>query len=300
MASSLIEFSNSIADAVEQAGASVIAVLEGGRDGVSGTVWREGLAVTAEHTIRAYDEVTIVLPSGEKCKATAAARDPGSDLALLKFAPKASAASLADDAQSRVGEVVLSIGRRGTEGLAATYGAISAIGGPWRTWQGARMDRSFRLDLNPFAGFSGGPIVNARGEVLGIALSGPRRSITTIPVSTVNRVVDQLLKHGSVARGYLGVGIQVVAFPEPMRKSLGIESERGLLVVTVDPTSSAEKSGLLLGDILIAVDGSPVRSLRGLQPALDSENVGKSITLEVVRGGKLLKLSVLISERGAA
>ncbi len=300
MASSLIEFSKSIADAVEQVGVSVIAVLEGGRDGVSGTIWRDGLAVTAEHAIRGYDEVTIVLPSGEKAKASVTGRDPGSDIALLKIAEKSSAASLADEARSRVGEIVLSVGRRGTEGLATTYGVISAIGGPWRTWQGTRIDRSFRLDLNPFSGFSGGPIVNARGEVLGIALSGPRRSIMTIPSSTVNRVVDQLLKHGRIARGYLGVGIQVVAFPEPMRQTLGLQSERGLLVVTVDPKSSAEKFGLLLGDIIVTVDGSPVHSVRSLQPALDSENVGKAINLEIVRGGKLLKLPVTIGERGAA
>jgi S1-C subfamily serine protease len=296
MASSLVEFSNSLADAVEHVGASVLAVLEGGREGVSGTLWRDGLAVTAEHTIRGYDEITVILPSGQKTKATVAGRDPGTDIALLKIAQTFSAATLADDSQTRVGEVVLAVGRRGEDGLATTYGVISAIGGPWRTWQGARVDRWFRLDLNPFTGFSGGAIVNSRGEVLGIATSGPRRTVVTIPASTVTRVVDQLLKRGRVARGYLGVGVQPVAFPEGTRQSIGI-GERGLLVVTVAPGSSAEQAGILLGDIVVSVNGSPVRGAHSLQPALDAENVGKSIPLEIVRGGKLHKLSVTVGEK---
>jgi S1-C subfamily serine protease len=297
MPSSLVEFSNNLADAVERVGASVISVLEGGREGVSGTIWRDGIAVTAEHTIRGYDEVTVILPSGEKTKATVAGRDPGTDVAVLKFAEKGSPVALADESQSRVGEVALSVGRRGTDGLATTYGVISAIGGPWRTWQGARVDRWLRLDLNPFTGFSGGPIVNARGEVLGIATSGPRRTVVTIPSSTVTRVVDQLLQRGRIARGYLGVGIQPVGFPEVTRRSLGITTERGLLVVTIAPGSSAEKAGLLLGDIIVSVDGSSVRGARSLQPALDSENVGKAIELELVRGGKLVKVSVTVGEK---
>lgn len=300
MASSLVEFSNSLADAVERVGESVVAVLEGGREGVSGTLWRDGIAVTAEHTIRGYDEVTVVLPSGEKTKAAVAGRDPGTDIAVLKIAQKTKSAELADESNARVGEVVLSVGRRGTDGLATTYGVISAVGGPWRTWQGARVDRWLRLDLNPFTGFSGGPIVNASGQVLGIATSGPRRSIVTIPSGTVSRVVDQLLEKGRVARGYLGVGVQPVAFPEATQKSVGIKNERGLLVVTVAAGSAAEKAGLMLGDIIVSVEGSPVRGARSLQPALDSENVGNPISLEIVRGGKLSKVTVTVGEKSGS
>jgi S1-C subfamily serine protease len=297
MSSSLVEFSNSLADAVERVGTSVIAVLEGGREGVSGTLWREGLAVTAEHTIRGHNEVTVVYPDGEESKAKVAGRDAGTDIAVLSIAQKPGAASLADESQARVGEIVLSVGRRGADGLATTYGVISAIGGPWRTWQGARIDRLLRLDLNPFTGFSGGPIANARGEVLGIATSGPRRSVVTIPTSTVTRVVDQLLQRGRIARGYLGVGMQPVAFPDSARQALDMNADRGLLVVTVAPGSSAEQSGVLLGDIIVTVNGSPVHSLRSLQPVLDSENVGKQVHFEIVRGGKLVKLSVTVGER---
>jgi S1-C subfamily serine protease len=297
MPNSLVEFSNELADAVERAGNSVIAVLDGGREGVSGTIWRDGVAITAEHTIRGLDEVTILLPSGSKAKARVAGRDHGTDIAILEVPGGLGSASIADESQSRVGDIVLAIGRRESEGIAATYGMISAIGGPWRTWQGARVDRWLRLDLNPFTGFSGGPIVNARGEAVGMATSGPRRSAVTIPASTVNRVVDQLRHGGRVARGYLGVGMQPVAFPEGARNSLGISAETGLLVVAVAPGGPAEQAGILLGDIIVMVEGSLIQNIQSLQPALDGENIGKPIALDVVRGGQLAKISVIVGEK---
>ena len=174
MPNSLVQFSTELADAVELAGKSIITVLEGGREGVSGTVWRAGFAITAEHTIRGRDEVTVLLPSGTRTKARVAGRDPGTDIAILQVPADLPAVSIADDSQSRVGEILLAVGRRPAEGIAATHGMICAIGGPWRTWQGARVDRWLRLDLEPFTGFSGGPIVNARGEAIGMATSGPR------------------------------------------------------------------------------------------------------------------------------
>ena len=296
MPTSLVEFSNELADAVERAGKSVITVLEGGREGVSGTMWRDGIAITAEHTIRGREEVTVLLPSGTKSKARVTGRDHGTDLAILQV-PGLPAITIADESQSRVGDIILAVGRREAEGIAATYGMISAISGPWRTWQGARVDRWLRLDLNPFTGFSGGPIVNARGEAIGMATSGPRRSAVTIPASTVNRVVDQLVQRGRIARGYLGIGMQPVAFPENTRQSLGINADRGLLIVAVAPGGPAEKGGILLGDIIVTADGASIQSMQSLQAFLDSENVGKSISLQVVRGGQLANLSVTVGEK---
>jgi S1-C subfamily serine protease len=297
MSNSLLQFSNELADAVERAGSSVIAVLEGGREGVSGTLWREGLAITSEHTIRGLDEVTVLLPSGSKEKVRVAGRDHGTDIAILQVPGGLTRAAIADESQTRVGEVILAVGRRESEGIAATYGIVSAIGGPWRTWQGARVDRWLRLDLNPFTGFSGGPVVNPRGEALGMATSGARRSAVLIPASTVNRVVDQLLQRGRIARGYLGIGMQPVAFPEAARRPHGLTAETGLLVVAVAPASPAEVSGILLGDILVSVEGSAIQGMHSLQPFLDSENVGKPISLDIVRGGQLVKVSVTVGEK---
>jgi S1-C subfamily serine protease len=297
MRSFLVDFSNELANAVERAGAAVIAVEEGGREGVSGTLWRDGVAVTAEHTIRGRDEVTVKLPLGERTTAEVVGRDSGTDLALLRVSGAVGHVAIANEASLRVGEIVLSIGRRKAEGLAATYGVISAIGGPWRTWQGSRIDRWLRLDLNPFPGFSGGPVVNAHGEAVGMATSGPRRSAVTIPASTVSRVVDQLLLKGRVSRGYLGVRVQPVAFPEGAAKGAGVSAEHGLLVVMVEPEGPAANAGVLLGDILLSIAGAELIGAQSMQPALDGENIGKSVKVDVVRGGQLLHIDVVVGER---
>jgi S1-C subfamily serine protease len=300
MPSTLAEFSQQLADTVEKAGQSVVSVLEGGRDGVSGTVWREGVGVAVDHTIQGLDEVTVILPSGKETKASVTGRDPGTDIALLKLPTDTPVAALADDSSSRPGEIVLSVGRRGTEGLAATYGLISAIGGPWRTSSGGRVDRWFRLDLNPFPGFSGGPIINAGCEVVGIATSGPGRSAAVVPAATVNRIVDQLLKHGRAVRGYIGIGVQPVAFPEDAWQKLGISGGRGLLIIAVAPGSAATESGLMLGDVIVAIDGKTLQSGASLQSILDGENVGKSVSIDIVRGGQLLKVAVTVREKPAS
>jgi S1-C subfamily serine protease len=293
----VVDFSNELAKTVERAGGSIIAVPEGGRVGVSGTVWREGIAITADHTIHGLDEVTVILPAGREAKATVAGRDYGTDIAVLKLPEPVPGPVLADASQARAGEIVLAVGRRGTDGLAVAHGVIGAVGGPWRTYTGALIDRWLSLDLKPFPGFSGGPIVNARGEVLGMSTSGSRHSAVVITGATVNRVVDQLLQHGRTLRGYIGVAVQPVGFPEGSSQSLGIKVDRGLLVTSVAPDSAAEEAKLMLGDVIVTIEGEPVRSARALQWALDSESVGKSIALEVIRGGQLLKISVTAREK---
>lgn len=296
MPGSLIEFSKEMADAVERTGAFVVAVPEGGRDGVSGTVVRDGYAITAEHTIRGLDEVTVVSPGGES-KAAVAGRDPGTNLALLKLDAGKTTAIARMAAKARAGEIVFLAGRRGTEGVQATWGIVSAVGGPWRTWRGARVDQSLRVDLDPFVGFSGGPIINAAGEVLGMAISGPRRSVLPIPAATVERVVEQLIARGHVPQAWIGVALQPVAFPAGAWKSVGIENDRGLLVVTVASGSPAEQAGIVLGDVLVTIDAAPVNSLRSLQAGLDGEKIGKTVAVQLVRGGKLVQTNVVVGER---
>jgi S1-C subfamily serine protease len=296
MANALMEFSNGLASTVELAGQAVVAVAEGGRSGVSGVVWREGIAVTAEHTIRGYDEVSLTLPSGSKTKARVLGRDPSTDIAALKLNDNVAPVSFADTAQVKVGHLVLAVGR-GTEGLSASYGIVSAMGGAWRTWQGGRVDQWLRLDLNPYPGFSGGPLVDLAGRVLGINTSGPRRTVVTIPNATVDRVVRHILQHGHVARGYLGLGVQPVAFPSALQQSLGLKDSRGLLVVTLAANAPAEKAGVMIGDVIVAIDGVAVADAGDLQSALEPEHVGKPVRVRLVRGGVATEVAITVGER---
>jgi S1-C subfamily serine protease len=297
MSTALLELSNGFADAVERAGRSVISVNEGGRSGVSGTIWRHGLAVTAEHTIREQQELTIELPGGGSSSATVIGRDPTTDIALLRLQDTVPAAGeFLGAKQIRVGNLVLAVGRRGKQGLAVSHGIVSALGGPWRTWRGGRIDQWFRLDLEPFTGFSGGPLVDGEGKVIGINTSGPRRSVMTIPAATVNRIVDQLLSRGRIARGYLGLGLQPVKLSN-LPASSGGGVDRGLLVVTVEPGGPAEKAGMMVGDIVLAVGDKPVADTMALQSALDPEEVGKTLKVRVLRGGQPHDLSVTVAER---
>jgi len=297
MNTALIDFSNGLVSAVEQAGKSVVSVNEGGRAGVSGTVWRDGLIVTAEHTIRGQNELAIELPAGASSSATVIGRDPTTDIALLRLKDSVPAtAEFADAAQLRVGQFVLAVGRRGSRGLAASHGIISALGGAWRTWRGGRIDQSFRLDLSPFTGFSGGPLVDVQGKVIGVNTSGPRRSVMTVPTATVNRVVEQLLAKGRVARGFLGVALQPVNLPNlPASSSDG--ATRGLLVIMVEPGGPAEKGGLTVGDIVLALGEKPLTDTLDLQAALDPEQVGKTLKLRVLRGGQVQELALTVAER---
>ena len=305
MANALVELSEALSAAVEYAGRGVVGIVEGGQYGVSGTVWREGVIVTAEHTIRGEDEVTVVLPSGEKVKAKVAGRDPSTDVAVIKLgdagegSAKLTPSPQANAREAKVGSIVLAIGRGAKEnaGLSASYGVISATGEQWRTSTGGKVDSWLRLDLLPYPGFSGGPLIDANGRALGINTSGPRRSIVTIPTETINRVVDQLLAKGRISRGYLGLAMQPVGVPAALQKALGLQAARGLLVVTAAPGGPAEKGGVLVGDLIVALNGAPVERLGDLQNALDAENVGKPLKLRILRGGKPTDVTVTVAER---
>ena len=293
MNASLIDLSNAFAEAVENVGRSIVSVNEGGRAGVSGTIWRDGLVVAAEHTIRDKRELTIELPDGKSSTASVVGRDPTTDVALLRLNDDVrAAADFLDAKQIRVGHFVLAVGRRGKEGVVASHGIVSALSGAWRTWRGGRIDHWFRLDLMPFTGFSGGPLINAEGKVVGINTSGPRRSVITVPAATVNRVLDLLLAKGRIARGFLGVALQPVRLPA---SAAGVG--QGLVVIMVDPHGPAEKAGLIVGDVIVAVGEKSATDTSALQAALDPEQVGNTIQLRVLRGGRPHDVAVVVGER---
>ena len=296
MSNPLAEFSNGLTSAVEKAGASTILVDARKRYPASGIAYAEDLILTADHVVTKED-IKVGLPDGKTLNATVAGRDPGSDLAVLKLADKAlSPAKTSDDV--KVGQLVLALGRPNNAGMQASWGIVTAISGPTRTFRGGLLDEYLQTETTPYPGFSGGPLVNTEGEVLGLNTSGlTRGSSLTIPVKVAWRIAEALAKHGSIKRGYLGVRTQPVEIAEAGRNVLQREQGQGLLVLWLEEGGPAEKGGLLVGDILVAISGGPVSDPDDLFAALSSETVGKAVAVEVLRGGRPETVQVTVAER---
>jgi len=297
MSNKLTEFSEGLSDAVQKAGASTILVDARKRYPASGIAYAEDLILTADHVVTREDDIKVLLPDGKSLAATIAGRDPGSDLALLRLSEKAlSAAKTSDDV--KIGQLVLALGRPNSEGVQASWGIVTSISGPTRTFRGGLLDEYIRTETTPYPGFSGGPLVNTEGEVLGLNTSGlTRGSSLTIPVKVAWRVAEALAQHGSVKRGYLGVRTQPVEIPEAAGKLLKREQSHGLLVSWLEEGGPAEKGNLLVGDILVAISGQPVGDPDDLFSALSSDTVGKAIAVEVLRGGRPETVNVTVGER---
>ena len=290
MENELVALSNELAGAVEHAGRAVVAVSARPRFASSGVVWRPGVIVTAEHTIRRREEIGVTLPDGRSTSATLAGRDPGTDIAVLKLADAdVPAAALGSTEALRPGHLILAIGRSADSGVNATMGVMSAVSGPWRSWRGGQIDQYLRLDLTLYPGSSGGAVVDTTGRVLGISTSALSRIAgLAVPASTVNRVVDELLRTGHVSRGYLGLGLHPVSLPE---------GGTGLIVLSAEPNGPAAGAGVLLGDILVALAGKPLSETDEIQAILNGQSVGKPVAARIVRGGQVIELTITVGER---
>jgi S1-C subfamily serine protease len=297
MSNPLTDFSNGLASAVEKGGAGTVLVDARKRYPASGIAYAEDLVLTADHVVTREEDIKILLPDGKELKATLAGRDPGSDLALLRLTEGVLKSAKTSD-NVKVGQLVLALGRPNEAGVQASWGIVTAIAGPARTHRGGLLDEYIQTETTPYPGFSGGPLINTEGEVLGLNTSGlSRGSSLTIPVKVAWRIADALAKHGTVKRGYLGVRTQPVEIPEASRKALKREQTNGLLVMWLEEGGPAEKGGLLVGDILVAVSGQTVGDPDDLFSALNSDTVGKAITVEVLRGGKPESINVTAGER---
>lgn len=294
----LESLSNDLAGAVERAGQSVVAIHARRRIPASGIHWRPGIVVAAHHTIQRDEDITVTIADGTTLPASLVGRDPTTDLAVLRTdGITAPVARLADANGVRVGALVLALGRPGPA-VTASLGVISAVGGEWRTWHGGTIDRFVRLDISIYDGFSGGPLVDAAGRVLGIDTSGlSRGAALAIPASTVNRVADQLLATGRIARGYLGLGMQPIRLTESLVERLRLPNDVGLMVVSAEPGGPGDRAGVLIGDILVAVADTPVTDPSELLAMLGPDEIGKAISVRLVRGGQPTTISITIGER---
>lgn len=297
MSDFLSNLSDAMAGIVESAGRSVVRVEGRRRLAASGVVWSaEGVILTAHHVAHTDDEIGIGLPDGNSAGARLVGRDPSTDLAVLRTdAPGLVAAERTAGQELHVGHLVLALGRPGRT-VQATLGIVSALGGEWRTPAGGLVDRYLQTDVVMYPGFSGGPLVDVGGRLVGMNTSALLRGVSlSVPVPTLERVVESLLTHGRVRRGYLGVGAQPVRLPQAIAQQLG--QETGLLLASVNAGGPADTAGLLLGDTLVAMDGQPLRHMDDLVAALGGERIGQEARIRLLRGGQIQEIGVVIGAR---
>ena len=294
----LTALSDAMADAVETAGKGTVLVNGRRRIPASGIAYAPDLILTANHVLEREEDIPVLLPDGSQISASLAGRDPGSDLAVLKLAGTLLTIAQAASQEAKVGQLVLALGRPTPEGIQASLGVISAIGGPVHTRRGGLLERHLRTDAIPYPGFSGGPLIDTAGQVLGMNTSGLTRGASlAVPVSLAWQIAESLARHGSVKRGFLGVRSQPVDIPHPQQESLDRSQETGLLLVGVEQGSPAEAGGLMVGDIIVGFAGAPLSEPDELLTRLTGEVVGRPTSVEVLRGGQLQEITVTIGER---
>ena len=294
----LSAFSDSLVKAVAKAGESTVLVNGRRRLPASGIVYAPDLILTADHAVERDEDISVNLANGTTTSATIAGRDPGNDLVLLRLDKTTTTPAEKANDDARVGQLVIALGRPSQEGIEASLGIISAVGGPVRTGRGGLLERYLRTDAIPFPGFSGGPLIDTEGRVVGLNTSGlAHGAAITIPAFFAWSDAENLAKHGYIKRGYLGIRSQQVELSPELAKALGREQEAGLLLVSVERGSAAEAGGLIVGDILIAIEGQSVTDHDALMVHLSGEMVGKPISIQVLRGGQPLAVTVTVGER---
>ena len=299
----LTGFSEALVELVTEAKQGVVAVKAAAYRVVSGLVIDEQHVAVADHALRREDRVPIFTADGRESIATILGRDPAIDLAILK-APGHGLKPLATAEPSSLqsGMLVLVVGLTVDVGPSASLGILGAVGGrPRGTWRGGTLDQFLRLDVNLYPSQSGAAVVDAKGRAIGMATPAlSRHSTIALPISTIQRVMKELSKEGRIRHGYLGVGLQTVAIPANLRSKVPGSSESGLIVLSIEPDSPADKGGLQLGDILMQLDGKIVSEVDELQTALRGEAVGKTVKALVVRGGEPVEVAITIVERAKA
>jgi S1-C subfamily serine protease len=289
----LSDFSREIADLVGRLGSSVVRVDARRGRPATGIIWGDNLVLTADHVIE-DDNITVSLPP-TTVKASVAGRDRATDLALLRTEGlKGAPAPRGQSAEVRAGQLVIALGQ--VTDLQVTFGIVSGLSGSFRSWRGGQVEHLIQTTAELLPGFSGGPLVDAEGRVIGINSWNFGRGVSrALPIEIAESVAESLRTHGRIRRAYLGLGAQPVRLSQALANQLGQES--GLLVVTVEPGGPAQKAGLLQGDTIVAIDGDPLRHLDELFGRLGALEVGSAHRLGVVRAGERKDLTVTLGER---
>lgn len=297
-ANAFVALSESMAQAVAKAAASTVRVAARKGLSASGTAIRPELILTANHVVERDRDVRVQLPDGQETGAQVLGRDPGMDLCVLRLEGDLARACQPAGEEAQVGQFVLALGRPDGEGIQASMGVVGAVGGLLRLSNGGLLERFIRTDAIPYPGFSGGPLVDGDGLVVGINTSGftPGASLA-IPAAAAWQAAELLRQQGRIRRGFLGISSQPVDLPPGAVGLLGREQRQGLLLVSVERGRPADQAGWMVGDILLNLDGHNMERQEALMQYLAGNVAGKTAQAEILHGGKLVRSSVQIGER---
>ena len=294
----LSSFSNELTNLVQRISPSVVAVHARRHFPSSGVHWGPDLVVTADHTIAREEDIHVTVPDGKTLAASLMGRAPGADLAALKVPGLGPSAAMNTQDKPVLGEFALVVGRSPDSGANASLGIVGAASGPWRTWRGGRLEQYIRLDATLYPNSSGGAVVNSRGNVLGIATSALSRVAgLAIPSADVSRVARELVEKGYIPQGYLGIGVYPVPIPESLKSKLALQNSAGILILNVEKDGPAEAAGVLLGDVLISLNSTPMEKVEDLQSFCASGVIGKPVNARFIRAGALIEKSIVAGER---
>jgi S1-C subfamily serine protease len=294
MTDQLTQLSEAVAARAQAAAPLVAAIRLSERRHLTGMLWQPDLVVASEQSLPKREDYDVVLPGGAVAKAKPAGRDSGTNVALLKLDQAAKPVQV-PAGEPHLGSLVLAFGADGNGGARARLGIVNLAGPQWHSRAGSRIDRRIILDIAVARAEEGGPVLDAQGARLGITTFGPRRQVIVIPSATIDRVVPQLLQHGHIARGWLGVALQPVAVPDALQAGAG--QRGGLMVMSVAADGPCAKAGILAGDILLSVDGEPARRFRRIAGGLGPDSIGREVELKFIRTGAVQSLKVRITER---
>jgi S1-C subfamily serine protease len=292
-ANPISHFSQAIEAQATAAHGLAVAVRNSSHRHISATLW-QGAVVTSEQAVGDREEYEVVTASGVTAKARIAGRDPGTNLLVLKPESALDAPTL-PRASARVASLALAVGATADGAPTARLGLVNAVGPQWYSRAGGRIEQRIALDIRLGRTEEGGPVLDAEGGLLGMSTLGPPGVVLVIPAATLDRVVPQLLNDGQVARGWLGLGLQPVSIPEPLRAAAG--ETTGMMVMSIAADGPGAVAGVTAGDILLTIDGASMRGMRRILAQLDDTSVGRTVALRLIRGGEVLTLNVLITAR---
>jgi S1-C subfamily serine protease len=290
----LIALSDLLAARFAAARDSLAALRLSERTHLAAILWQPDVLVTSEQSLPSRDAVDVILADGSSIPGKLAGRDPSTNLAVIRLERAVQPPKLAP-AAARVGALIVAAGADGGGRPSARLGIVNAVGPEWHSMRGGRIEARIQLDVRLAANEEGGPVFDAAGGWLGMTTFGPRGQILVIPAATVDRVAPGLLAHGRVPRGWLGVALRPVAVPDELRESAG--EATGLMIMSLSPEGPAARAGIVPGDILLSVAGTPARRVRNLLGQLGGDSIGKPVALRLIRGGAVIAVEATVTER---